>query len=276
MAREDKTLAGWDNATLIAREDLTDDSAIFRIESDAPLFEFEAGQYTTIGMPAGATRCCDADPDDDAPAKPAARIVRAYSIASSSKAREYVELYITLVRSGALTPRLWLLRNGDRLWLGPKAKGHFTMQDVPPDRNVVLIGTGTGLAPYIAMIRDYHRCNSGRKFVVVHGARYERDLGYRDELETLARECQTLEYLPTVSRPDEDSEWSGHVGRIQSVLNDGSLAVALAAPLTADTTQVFLSGNPEMVDDLTHVFTARGFTLHAPRNPGTLHIERYW
>ena len=142
MAKEDTTTHGRDNATLIARKDLTGDSAIFRIEADAPLFEFLAGQYTTIGLPPDAPRIAGADPDENGNANDRRRtlIVRAYSIASSSKARDYVELYVTLVKSGALTPRLWLLQPGDRLWLGPKAKGLFTLEGVPADSHVVLIG----------------------------------------------------------------------------------------------------------------------------------------
>ncbi len=267
---------GWDNATLIAREDLTRDSVIFRIEADAPLFEFLAGQYTTIGLPADAPRIEGADPEENGNGNPRKRIVRAYSIASSSKARDYVELYVTLVKSGALTPRLWLLQPGDRLWLGPKAKGLFTLENVPTDCDVVLIGTGTGLAPYISMIHDHHRCNIGRRFVVVHGARYERDLGYCDELEALQRDCRTMVYVPTISRPEKDLQWPGHIGREQSVVTDGTQENALGGAFSPKTTHVFLSGNPEMVEDMERVYNELGFTLHGARSPGTLHIERYW
>ncbi len=82
-------MQGWDNATLIARKDLTGDSAIFRIEADAPLFEFLAGQYTTIGLPTDTARIEGADPDESANGNPRKRIIRAYSIASSSKARDH-------------------------------------------------------------------------------------------------------------------------------------------------------------------------------------------
>lgn len=276
------TRSGWDNATLIAREDLTGDSAIFGIASDAPLFEFLAGQYTTIGLPADAPRIRGADPeesDNDRGRNKDDRrklIVRAYSIASSSKSRDYVELYVTLVRSGAFTPRLWQLQTGDRLWLGPKAKGLFTLEGVGTDSDIVLIGTGTGLAPYISMIHDYHRCNTGRRFVVVHGARYERDLGYRKELEALQCECRTMVYVPTVSRPEEDSQWLGHTGRVQSVVSDGTLEKVLGGVFSPKTAHVFVSGSPEMVEDMERVFYKRGFTLHGTRSPGNLHIERYW
>lgn len=276
MVQDKTTTPGWDNATLVARKDLTDDSAIFRIKSDGPLFEFHAGQYVAIGLPARSPRIAGADPDEDANGNPGKRIVRAYSIASSSKDRDYVELYITLVASGALTPRLWMLRPDDRLWLSSKAKGLFTLEGVAPDCRVVLIGTGTGLAPYISMIRDHHHCNLGRRFVVIHGARYERDLGYRDELDALHRDCRTMVYVPTVSRPEDDGYWPGHVGRVQSVVADGTLENALGDSVAPEGTHVFLSGNPEMVEDMERVFIDRGFTLHGARSPGTLHIERYW
>lgn len=266
----------WSNAALIGRTEITEELSIFRVRADGPLFPFQAGQYGVLGLPAGGPRCAGAEPDDAPSGEPAKLVRRAYSIASSSRVNEYVEFYITLVRSGALTPRLWCLREGDHLWLGPKAKGHFTMEHVPADRQVVLIGTGTGLAPYMAMIRDHHRCNLGRKFVVVHGARYARDLGYRDELATLDRDCATLRYVPTVSRADRNDAWSGHVGRIQSVFSDGTIESALGGPLSPDSTHVFVSGNPEMVEDVQQLLIGRGFTLSAPAQRGTLHVERYW
>ena len=134
--------ASWDNSTLIARFTLAEDLAVFRIQPDDRLFDFRPGQYTVIGLPAGAPRCDSADPGEDENQRHGKLIRRAYSIASSSKVRKYVELYVTLVRSGELTPRLWMLQPGDRLWLGPKATGHFTMDSVAPGKNVLLVGTG--------------------------------------------------------------------------------------------------------------------------------------
>lgn len=275
MTRDTGVLIGWDNSTVIERHDMADDLAVFRVKPDGELFSFLAGQYTVIGLPASAPRC-DSNGNGEETAGTDKLIRRAYSIASSSKVNEYVELYVTLVRSGELTPRLWELRPGDRIWLSPGAKGHFTMNDLPPDKNVVLVGTGTGLAPYIAMIRDYHRCDVGRKFIVVHGARYVRELGYREELEGLDRDCGTLVYIPTVSRPDASDDWRGHVGRVQSLFGDGTIDDSLGEPLTPENTHVFLSGNPEMVEDLEGILTQTGYTVHGPRSPGSLHVERYW
>lgn len=274
---QDTVMRGaWSNATLIARSNITEELAVLRVQSDGPLFPFLAGQYGVLGLPAVAPCCDGAERDDSYAADPEKLIRRAYSIASSSRVNEYVEFYITLVRSGALTPLLWCLREGDHLWLGPKAKGHFTMDETPMDKNVVLVGTGTGLAPYIAMIREHHRCNQGRRFIVVHGARHARDLGYRDELEALARSCTTLQYVPTVTRTSANDGWTGHVGRVQSVFTDGTIESALGNSLAPESTDVFVSGNPEMVEDLQRLLMEQRFTLHAPARPGTLHIERYW
>ena len=268
--------SGWDNATLVDRQDLTHDLSVFRLKPDGEPFPFLAGQYTAIGLPVSAPRLESCDPEDNGSPSSQTLIRRAYSIASSSKDGECVELYITLVKSGALTLRLWRLRRGDRIWLWPKAKGHFTMEGVPPGMNVVLIGTGTGLAPYISMIGDHHRCNIGRRFILIHGARYVSELGYRDELEALDRDCDTLVYVPTVSRPDAENGWHGHVGRVQSVFPDGTIEAALGEALSPDRTHVFVSGNPEMVEDIQRMLLEQAYTPHSTRAPGTLHVERYW
>lgn len=257
------------NATLIHREDVSPNLCVLRIQPDEPLFEFHAGQYTVIGLPADAPRVPFAEVEEDPP-KPGSLIRRAYSIASSSKAREYIELYISLVRSGTLTPRLFLLQEGDRLWMGPKATGYFTLREVPDNLDVILVGTGTGLAPYISMIRSEHQCNGARKVTVVHGARHTWDLGYRGELEALRRQCGNFRYLPTLTRPGPEENWQGHVGRIQSVFLDGTV------PTDPQKSHVFLCGHPEMVETMQALLLERGYTLHAPRTPGTLHVERYW
>ena len=150
---------------------------------------------------------------EDPISEPDKMIRRAYSIASSSVERRYVEFYLTLITSGQLTPRLFALRHGSRLFLGPKGSGVFTLDKVPPDKAVILIATGTGLAPYVSMLRTMLMSESQRRFVVLHGARYGWDLGYRGELESLARLRPNFVYIPSITRPDEDKHFRGHTGR---------------------------------------------------------------
>ena len=146
------------NAVVTQRLEVTPDLVILRVVPDGwELPTFEAGQFAVIGLSPDAPRTEYSDPVEDYEKPQRGLIRRAYSIASSSVATEYLEFYVTLVRSGALTPRLFALEIGDRLWLGPKITGMFTLQDVPPNKNVVMVATGTGLAPYMSMLRTYLR-----------------------------------------------------------------------------------------------------------------------
>jgi ferredoxin--NADP+ reductase len=85
-----------------------------------------------------------------------------------------------------------------------------------------------------------------------------------------------LAYIPTVSRANGNDGWRGHTGRVQSVFNDGTIEAALGEALSLATTHVFVSGNPEMVEELQRTLLERGYSLHSARLPGTLHVERYW
>jgi ferredoxin--NADP+ reductase len=249
------------NATLVGREDVNPDLSIFRVLPDSGVPEFKAGQYVALGLPA---------PDGGA-------VRRAYSIASPPKQREHLEFYIQLVHGGAFTPLLWELQEGARLWTGPKAVGKFTFDGVPEDAHVLMIGTGTGLAPYVAMLKEHMSCaHSARRLVVAHGARHARDLGYRLPLTKLDIECPNFLYAPTISRPTEGDSWVGHVGRVESLIHDGTLERAMGEKIEPGKFHIFLCGNPGMCEDMMDHFQELGFTEDKPREPGDLHFEKYW
>jgi ferredoxin--NADP+ reductase len=264
------------NAILTRREEVAPGLAIFRVAPDGwALPEFTPGQFAVVGLPARARRVSFSDPDEE-PGDPDRMIRRAYSIASSSRAREYVELYANLVRSGELTPRLFALRPGDRLWLGRKLTGMFTLREVPADRHLALVATGTGLAPYMSMLRTELECGGPRRTAVLHGARHSWDLGYSGELYTMERECPSFTYLPAVSRPEaERVPWSGATGRVQGLWEDALPRAWGLVPTPADT-HVLLCGNPAMIDDMIARLATRGFRVDAPGAPGEVHVERYW
>jgi len=206
------------NAVVTQRIEVSPGLAILRVAPDGwELPEFSAGQYAVLGLPTQAKRFTFSDQEEGTQVT-GGLIKRAYSIASSSVTREYLEFYVVLVRSGALTPRLFALSKGDRVWLGGKFVGLFTIDEVPDDKHVVFVGTGTGLAPYMSMLRTHLVCGGKRHFAVLHGARHSWDLGYRSELETLDRMCPNFSYLPSISRPqEEDVPWGGETGYIQDV-----------------------------------------------------------
>jgi ferredoxin--NADP+ reductase len=208
-------------------------------------------------------------------ADPGRLIRRAYSIASESRSDEYLEFYLTVVMSGELTPRLFNLKIKDRLYVGPKAVGVFTL-DKAPGKHIVMIGTGTGLAPYMSMLRSELVCNGPRQFVVVHGARFSWDLGYRTELTGLARHCGNFHYMPVITRPSEDVTWRGRSGYLQNLIASGAIEEETGLPLTPENFDIFLCGNPGMIETVIGWAEARGFVRDRGHDIGTLHTEEYW
>ena len=262
------------NATLVERIDITSRLAILRVRPDGWEFEFTPGQYGTLALMRSAPRLADADPEEIAADAPDKLVKRAYSISSGSRNREFVEFYVALVGSGELTPRLFALAVGDRLYLGPKAKGLFTLDRVPADKNVLMVATGTGLAPYVSMLRTHLDDRPDQRIAVLHGASFSWDLGYRAELERMAAHHANLTYLPVVSRPDED--WAGWTGRLPGWLDRPELPEACGFDLAPQPTHVLLCGNPGMIEEARARLAEKGFDSGTPKAPGSLHVEKYW
>lgn len=255
------------NATLVDRHDLSQELAVIRVRLDrGSTLSFEPGQYTTIGLPQPL----------GASVKRPKLLQRAYSIASSPDQHDHLEFYVVLVPNGQLTPRLWNVDVGGRLWIGQKAKGHFTLERVPRNKDLVMIGTGTGLAPYMSMLRAYRGQDRWRRFVVIHGVRLAQDCGYRHELEQAAAQDPTVVYIPTVTREPEDSSWRGMRGRVQTVLEEATYQRLVGAPLVCDRCHVFLCGHGDMIHTVQTMLEAKGFSVATSRTPGNLHVERYW
>ncbi len=280
------------NATAVQRVEVAPGLMILRVVPDQLPYDFKAGQYTVLGLKqsaravtapsewgqvppgvsppdAGEATASDADPDK--------LIRRAYSIASGSKADEYLEFYLALVPSGELTPKLFGLKAQDRLYLGPKPTGMFTLSKVPADKHIYLVGTGTGLAPYMSMLRSEVECGGAQQVIVLHGARYSYDLAYRTELMTLSRVCRNIHYYPVISRAQDDPTWRGLTGYLQDVLLAGQIEEKTGVPVRPEQAHVFLCGNPAMIDAAKEkLIHERGYTPDEKKTIGTLHLEEYW
>jgi len=264
------------NAVVQQRIEVAPGLIVIRVEPDGwQLPEFSPGQFAVLGLPPEAPRCEGAE-DEETP-KTDKLIRRAYSIASSSVAREYLEFYITLIRSGGLTPRIFALESGDRLWLGPKITGKFTLDQAPADCNLVLVATGTGLAPYMSMLRTILHDTGKRRIAVLLGARHSWELGYQSELFTMARLSSAFSYLPIISRPAEEPvPWGGTAGYVQDLWRGREIQRAWGFPPTRDDTRVFLCGNPAMIEDMVKLLAEEGFREHSRKDPGEIFVERYW
>jgi ferredoxin-NADP reductase len=240
------------NARLVRRIDQTDDLGTFWVRFDGEPTPFEPGQYMTAGVYADG------------------RLVqRPYSVASApAMAREEgYELYVRLVPILRFTTLLWRLPIGHQMRLiGPKGK--FLLE--PKDRRTHLfVSTGTGIAPFISMIRQSMIDRDPRRTVVLNGCSFVEELGYRDELEGLARDgAYPLTYVPTISRPDDprNAGWTGRTGRAEAVVLD----VCRSLRLRPDRTVVYICGNPEMIIKVESILMDAGFPeFHVKK-------ELYW
>jgi ferredoxin--NADP+ reductase len=265
------------NATFLNRRDIAPGLAVFRVApSGWEIKEFKSGQFAVLGLPASAPRCADATPEEN-PEADDKLIRRAYSIASSSIERQFLEFYVVLVESGALTPRLFALEPGDPLWLGKKITGVFTLDSVPEGQNLILIATGTGLAPYISMLRSRLLHTRQGKVAVLHGARHSWDLGYRTELALVERDHANFSYIPSITRPNEEkTPWHGETGRIQEIWSRDPVRERWGFSPSPDSTHILLCGNPAMIDQIMVILAEQGYQEDTKKTPGQIHLERYW
>lgn len=272
------------NATIVHRHDLTAELSIVQIRPDHGVVpDFLPGQFVKLGLP----RAEGPEPVSTAGrSRSGPRLVRrAYSIASSPRQRDALELLIVRVETGKLTPRLWTLEPGGRVWLDDKISGHFTLNPVPPGKNLIMVATGTGIAPYVSMLRTYAEAPPWRQAVVINGVRYAADLAYREELEALAAAHDHIVYIPITSREPEApphqplagrKHWTGLRGRVQQVLEPHAYEALVGASLNPCDCQVMLCGNPDMIVSVQRMLEERGFHVHSPAQPGNIHYERYW
>ncbi len=210
------------NATLLERIDVTDALTLFRVQPDQMPAErpwFTPGQYCVLGM-------------NNAEKPELGSVRRSMSIASAPEDEGAIEFYVRFVSKpeseNPLTHLLWKLKNGDRMYMRPVAAGVFTIKDtigVDDPRIRVMVAAGTGSAPFVSMVRSELRRNPKAdlsKWVLLHGASYPADLGYRDELTRLVTE-HGLKYWGTVSRPKEAPGWTGDTGRVEAFFEGARL-----------------------------------------------------
>jgi len=266
------------NATVKRVVPLNPGTIVLRIELDEAPFAFEPGQYTVLGLPRSAPRVPGSMPDTvEVEQLPAGQLIRrAYSITSNSKDRQ-LEFVVTLVRSGALSPRLFALEAGSRIYLEPRAAGAFTLGASSGNRDLLLVATGSAIAPYLSMLRAKFPQNPEHQYVVIHAAAVSWDLTFRDQLEALAEQSKHFAYFPLITDLERDKSWRGLIGPVEHLLRAGELDDLLGMPITPERFDAYLAGSPEMIEAVTAELLDRGFCGGDPKDPSTnIHVERYW
>jgi ferredoxin--NADP+ reductase len=261
------------NATVVGKILLRPDIMTLRVDTDDPRDEFSAGQYTVLGLYGKEERSANSTPEAD-PADPDKLIQRPYSIASATHQLNQLEFYISQVKSGQLTPRLFNLEPGDRLYVSHRIVGMFKLAETPSQTDIVMVATGTGMAPYMSFLRSYLTDRPDSKMAIIQGAAKQWDLGYYSELTFLQDMFNNFNYMPTLTEADET--WDGYELWIEEMLEMDILKKDADIEVDPDKTHFFLCGNPKMVSNVSSWLMERGYEKHTRKEPGALHIEEFW
>jgi ferredoxin/flavodoxin---NADP+ reductase len=226
----------------------------------SPAFRFRNGHFVMIGL--------------EVEGRP---LLRAFSVASANY-DDHLEFYSIKIPDGALTSRLQHVRPGDPVLVGSKPTGTLIVDNLRPGKHLYLLATGTGLAPFMSIIRDPATYEKFERVVVAHGVRRISDLGYRDfiERELPAHELvgdlvrEQLLYYPTVTR-----EAFRNQGRVTDLLGSGKLASDLGLPpIDPANDRIMICGSPGMLADSVALLEARGFEEGHTDHAGDYVIER--
>ena len=227
---------------------------LFSLRVEAPKLRFEAGQFVRIAL--------DTTKGDEG-----SRVARAFSFVNAPD-DPLLEFFGVIVPDGPLSPRLARLAAGDALYVAPNPAGFLKLSEVPDAETLWLISTGTGLAPFVSILRTETPWQRFRNVVVVHAVRRANELVYRELIgKTPAR------YISFVSR---ESAPGSLAGRIPAAIADGRLEAAAGIELAPQASHVMLCGNPEMLKDTQAVLGARGLRKHRRRTPGHITVESFW
>lgn len=222
-------------------------------------FKFTAGQFARIGLKVG----------DEL-------VVRAYSVVSSPF-DETLEFFSIVVPEGKFTSNLQHLKVGDELYLEKIPYGYLTLAryQLPLPQDLWLLGTGTGLAPFLSMLQDFEIWNKYKHINLVYSVRTQDELAYVDRIqeiaETFGEDHTGFKFIPIITR---DPEAALH-HRLPILIENGELERAAGLQLNPETSHVMLCGNPEMVEDTKEALKARGMTMNR-RGEGNIAVENYW
>lgn len=219
-------------------------------------FSFRPGHYARLGFEEGQTP----------------PVWRAYSIVSAPQDAA-LEFLISLIPGGAFCSRLATLQPGDRLRIDARAMGFFVADQLMPGGSLWMLATGSGLGPYISLLREQHILSAWQDLVVIHSVRHRAELAYADELNQLAAAGGgQLRYIPIVTRETA----TPLQGRIPQLLAGGRLEQQVGLQLDPGTARIMVCGNPDFTADMRRLLNARGFQPCRRGQPGTMLFENYW
>lgn len=245
-------MANWISGKVAGLKNWT--GGLHSLQVDADIEPFHAGQFIKIALPVDGEI-----------------IGRPYSLVNAPEQRP-LEFYFNVVPAGPLSPRLAALRPGDDILVAPRASGFMIVDELAPGENLWLVATGTGIGPFLSILKTEQPWQRFKRVVLVHAVRFARELSYAQTIAGFATRGEQFVFVPFVSREPTDFALSG---RIPAAIANGRLEARTATPIDINS-QFMLCGNPEMVSDSTEALIARGLKKHRRRDPGQITVETYW
>jgi ferredoxin--NADP+ reductase len=246
-------MSRWLEARVIENRRWTD--TLFSLRVECPRLAFEAGQFVRLALEVNGER-----------------VARPFSFVNPPE-DPVLEFYGVIVPEGPLSPRLARLEAGDALEVADNPSGFLVLSEVPAAEDLWLISTGTGIAPFLSILRTGACWGRFRRAILVHGVRRAAELTYREVIDIVQRERgDRFRYVPFVSREQAPPALEG---RVTQAIRDGRLEAA-GGPIGPGRSQFMLCGNPEMLKDVAAALAERGFRKHRRRSPGHITVEAFW
>ena len=251
-------MAAWVEGRIAGKRFWT--RTLISLEVAAPDVKFTAGQFARLALPA-------------LPGQTESMVGRPYSFVNPPHAQPH-EFYFIVVPDGPLSSRLAALEPGDPVWLAPRANGFFSIGEVASADVLWCLSTGTGIGPFLSMLRTDEPWSSFQRVVLVHAVRHAEELTYRDAIASVVHARPgAFTYIPMVSRePHPDAL----TGRIPAAIDDGRLESRAGCALSPENSHAMLCGNPAMVEDTQKLLATRGMRRHRRKEPGHVTVETYW
>jgi ferredoxin--NADP+ reductase len=250
-------------APIVYRHEWNSHLLSIRIARD-PGYQFVPGQFARIGL---------ADGDGET-------TWRAYSIVSAPH-EPFLEFFLVVLPGGKFSARVAKLAVGEEILLEKPAQGFLTLDRFRDGADLWLIGTGTGLAPYISMLREPTTWKKFQNIVIALSVREARDLAYVDEIEALAASHTAgeakLHFVKSLTR-DQTATPAANIlhGRLTTLTESGALEANAELPFDFERSRFMLCGNPEMVEAMRTILKSRGFAMNRRLTPGHIIVENYW
>lgn len=229
---------------------------LFTLKISADIADYKAGQFTSLAL----------DIDNE-------RVARPYSHLSSP-GQQPLEYFFYTATDGVLSNALVKLEEGDKVWVKKQSNGFFVLEEVPPARDLWMLGTGTGVAPFFSILNTDEPWDRFETIALVYAVRTKSDLRYLELIENLqAKYGERFRFKAFVSREEVEDTLPG---RIPAAIESGALENALNLQMSPEDSHFMLCGNPDMVKDVTEILKAREFRKNRRRTPGHITTENYW